>query len=448
MTARRKGKGHRIAVPANALSLPFGKTRIEFALPEDTPARVVTSRHVEPEADLVAGVRAAVAEPMGSPPLHRLAATDTRVCIVFTDITRSCPDDVMVPALLQELRTAGVPDPNITLLCGVGMHRPSTAEEKVAKLGPEVAGRFRVLDHTPQDPACLVDLGQTEAGIPIQVHRAVAEADLVLATGIVEPHQYAGYSGGWKTLAVGAAGESLIALTHGPAFLDHAGTRLGRTTGNPFQKAIAEAGQRAGLRFIVNAVLDDRGRLLRAAAGDPAAVFESLVAFARSVYEVPIPQQYDIVIGGIGYPKDSNLYQATRAASYLFFAPSPVVRPGGFIILAAPCEEGAGSGAGEQRFLRAMRQAPDLRSLLAEARQHGYPPGQQRAFVMAKLLEQAKVVIVASAYPDLVRECKMIPAETIEAAVAMAQAELGVKGEVLVVPHAMQTLPVLQAEVA
>ena len=286
MTARRKGKGHGIAVPANALSLPFGKTRIEFALPEDTPARVVTSRHVEPEADLVAEVRAAVAEPMGRPPLHRLAATDTRVCIVFTDITRSCPDDVMVPALLQELRTAGVPDPNITLLCGVGMHRPSTAEEKVAKLGPEVAGRFRVLDHTPQDPAC-VDLGQTEAGIPIQVHRAVAEADLVLATGIVEPHQYAGYSGGWKTLAVGAAGESLIALTHGPAFLDHPEHDSAGPPAIPSRRPSPKRGSRRPALH-----RQRRPGRSRPPASQPQVTrppfSKSLVAFARSVYEVPI----------------------------------------------------------------------------------------------------------------------------------------------------------------
>jgi hypothetical protein len=128
----------------------------------------------------------------------------------------------------------------------------------------------------------------------------------------------------------------------------------------------------------VNVVLDDDKRVLRVGAGHPEQAFLDLVAFARSVYEVPIAGQYDIAIGGVGYPKDSNLYQASRAPSYLFFAPVPVVRPGGYFIIPARCEEGAGDGVGEQRFFTAMRDAPDIQFILADARQNGYPPGQQR----------------------------------------------------------------------
>ena len=137
-------------------------------------------------------------------------------------------------------------------------------------------------------------------------------------------------------------------------------------------------------------------------AGDPILAFQDLVAFARSVYEVPIHDQYDIVIGGVGYPKDSNLYQASRAPSYLFFAPISVVRPGGYFIIPARCEEGAGDGVGEQRFLSAMRDAPDIQYILDDARRNGYPPGQQRAFVMAKVLEHNHVIIVGSECPELV----------------------------------------------
>ncbi len=166
------------------------------------------------------------------------------------------------------------------------MHRPSTHEEKIAKLGADIVSRYRVIDNEPQNPAALVDLGTTAGGVPVSEHRAVVESDLVIATGIVEPHQYAGYSGGRKTLAVGAAGEALIAHTHGPAFVDHPGTRLGRIEGNTFHEAITEAARRAGLRFILNVVLDDDKRLLRVTAGDPDQAFWDLVAFARSVYEV------------------------------------------------------------------------------------------------------------------------------------------------------------------
>ena len=260
----------------------------------------------------------------------------------------------------------------------------------------------------------------------------------------MEPHQYAGYSGGRKTLAIGAAGEATIEKTHGPGFVDHPGTRLGRIDGNPFHEAVTEAARMAGLKFILNVVLDADKHILHAAAGDPDQAFKELVAFARSVYEIPVAHQYDIAVGGVGYPKDSNLYQASRAPTYLFFAPTPVVRPGGFFIIPARCEEGAGAGVGEQRFLKALRDAPDIKYILDDARRNGYPPGQQRAFVLAKVLEQAKIIIVGSEHPDLVSDCKMIPAATMDEALAFAQKSLPRPCQVLVVPHAMQTLPVVQ----
>jgi lactate racemase len=425
-------------------TIPFGKGTIQFSLPAGmrvTQAVSKPARPIENERDAVAK---ALTNPIGTPRLRDMVRSGNRVCIVFTDITRSCPDQLLIPPLLSELEAGGVRDADITLLCGIGMHRPSTHEEKVAKLGADIVARYRVIDNEPQNPAALVDLGMTEGGVPVSVHRCVMESDMVIATGIVEPHQYAGYSGGRKTLAVGAAGEALIAHTHGPAFVDHPGTRLGRIEGNPFHEAVTEAARRAGLRFIINVVLDDDKRLLRVTAGDPDAAFKDLVDYARSVYEVPIPRQYEIAIGGVGFPKDSNLYQASRAPSYLFFAPTCVLRPGGYFIIPARCEEGAGSGVGEQRFLSAMRDAPDVAFILEDARRNGYPPGQQRAFVMAKVLEKTNVIIVGSECPDIVAACKMIPAATMDEAMKIATGKLGASCDVLIVPHAMLTLPVVQ----
>ena len=428
----------------NKYRVPYGKSTLEFTLPATMQATVAVSQPAEPLVDVPRAIHEALTHPIGTKPLRELARPGNRVCIVFTDITRASPDHLLVPALLGELEKAGVRDEDITLLCGIGMHRSSTQDEKIAKLGAQVLARYRVIDNEPQNPAALVDLGITPGGVPVQAHRAAVEADLLIATGIVEPHQYAGYSGGRKTLAVGAAGEALIAYTHGPAFVDHPGTRLGRIEGNPFHEAVTEAARRVGLRFILNVVLDDDKRILRVTAGDTELAFQDLVAFAKSVYQVPIPHQYDIAIGGVGFPKDCNLYQASRAPSYLFFAPTPVVRPGGFLIIPARCEEGAGAGVGEQRFLTAMRDAPDVQFILDDARRNGYPPGQQRAFVMAKVLEQARVVIVGSECPDLIAACKMIPAATMEEALALASKELGPSCQVLIVPHAMLTLPVIE----
>jgi nickel-dependent lactate racemase len=424
--------------------VPFGKGSLQFSLPPGMKATLAISKTVPPIENEAAAVSEALAHPVVMPPLHEIANAGSRVCVVYTDITRSCPDRLLVSPILAQLKAGGVRNEDITLLCGVGMHRPSTHEEKVAKLGADIVSLYRVIDSEPQNAAALVDLGMTEGGVPVSVHRAVVNADLVIATGIVEPHQYAGYSGGRKTLAVGAAGENLIAHTHGPAFVDHPDTRLGRIEGNPFHDAVREAAHRAGLRFIINVVLDDDKRLLRVTAGDPDKAFSTLVAFARSVYEVPVPQQYDIAIGGVGFPKDNNLYQASRAPSYLFFAATCIVRPGGYFIIPAPCEEGVGSGVGEQRFFSAMRDAPDVASILADARKNGYPAGQQRAFVMAKVLEKAHVIIVGSKCADAVSACKMIPAETMEEALEIAGNAVGFSSDVLIVPHALLTLPVVR----
>ena len=425
-------------------AVPYGKGELQFGLPPGIRATVARSRSLPAVPDLAQAVREALANPVASPPLEELARPGDRVCIVFTDVTRASPDHLLVPPVLQALQTAGVRDQDITLLCGIGMHRPSTPEEKIAKLGAGVVQRYRVIDHEPQNPAALVDLGTTPGGIPLTVNRIAYEADLLIATGIVEPHQYAGYSGGRKTLAVGAAGEQMIEYTHGPQMLDHPKTRLGNIDGNPFHEAITEAARRAGLRFIVNVVQDDNKQIVAIRAGAPEEAFLELVGIARPMYEVPVPQQYDVAIAGVGYPKDSNLYQASRAPSYLFFAPTPVVRPGGYFIVPARCEEGAGQGTGERRFLETMRRAPNVQAILDDARRYGYKPGEQRCFVMAKVLAECPVIIVGSEHPEVVREAKMIPAATMDDALAIVTDALGSRLDALIVPHALLTLPIVQ----
>ncbi len=424
--------------------VPYGKSKIEFELPSSMHGTLVEARPVDPLTDVKEAIAETLLHPTGAPALREMARPGDQVCIVFTDITRSSPDHLLVPALLAELEAAGVRDEDITLLCGIGMHRPSTPEEKVAKLGQDVVDRYRVIDNEPQNSEVLVDLGTTPGGVPVSAHRAAVEADLLVATGIVEPHQYAGYSGGRKTVAVGAAGEPLITYTHGPDFIDDPDTRLGRVEGNPFHEAVTEAARRAGLRFILNVVLDAKKRVLKVAAGDPEEAFRELVDFARTVYEVPIPHQYDVAIGGAGYPKDANLYQTSRVASYLHFAPTPVVREGGIYIVPARCQEGAGEGVGEQRFYVAMSEAPDVDYILDDARRNGYPAGQQRAFVRAKVLEAADVVVVGSERPDVVADCKMTPVDTMEEALTLAAENLGEDLDVLVVPYALLTLPVVR----
>jgi len=421
--------------------IPFSKTYLGFELPANMRGTYAASPSVEPLADAREAIAKALAEPINSPPLRKLAKQGDTVCIVFTDITRDTPEHLLVPALLSELQAAGVRDQDVTLLCGTGLHRPSTRQEKVIKLGQAIVDRYRVVDHEPFNLAGLEDLGITESGIPLSVNRLAYQADMLIATGIVEPHQYAGYSGGPKTLAIGAAGEPMIAHTHGPEMIDHPGTRLGKIEGNIFHQAVSKAARRAGLDFIINVVQDHHKRPVAIFAGTPEATFEELVKAAKGFYEIPIQQEYDVVVAGVGFPKDLNIYQASRAASQLFFAPIPVVREGGIFIIPAPTPEGAGQGVGEQRFLETMQKTSDMSSLLAELRGGGYPPGAQRAFIMAKVLEKTQIIIVGTETPDVVRQLHMLPAADMDEAFRIAASKIGRDElEVLIVPRALLTL--------
>ena len=422
--------------------VPYGKTEIEFDLLPGMKGTVIHSQPIPPLADVSATIDKALAEPINSAPLTELTRKGNTVCIVFTDITRACPDYLLIPPILRELHAAGVQKEDITLLCGTGLHRPSTYEEKVAKLGTHLVEKYHVVDNEPQNPANFVDLGQTDSGIPLSVNKIAYEADLLISTGIVEPHQYAGYSGARKTVAIGAAGEQMIAYTHGPKMIDDPGTRLGKIRGNPFHEAITEAARRAGLHFTLNVVLDEEKRPVAIYGGEPEATFEKLATAAQRLYTVPVPHEYDVVVGGVGFPKDANLYQASRAPSYIFFAPTPVVKKGGILITPARCEEGAGKGIGEQRFFEEMRSSPNVATLLEKMRQKGYQPGAQRAFIMAKVMEVNPVVIVGAEFPEIVRETKMIHAQTIKEALEFAVKHIGRPDlDVLTIPHALLTLP-------
>jgi lactate racemase len=421
-----------------------------------------------PLPDLRAAVEAALARPLHSSPLSDLAAPGARVCLVFTDATRACPDHILVPAILRELDRAGVPADHITLLCATGLHRPSTREEKIAKLGRDVLERYRVIDHDPSDcvtPHLPVGAGvlsraaaknlDVEANLfqqgemlrfarhDIAVNTLVLDSDLIIATGVVEPHQYAGYSGGGKTVVIGCGSEETIGLTHGPSFLDQLGVRLGQIAGNPFQQFVRDAARAIGLRFVVNVVLDGEGRAIAVQAGDPIAVHDALAAAARLVYEVPVPQQYDVVIAQVDPPKDVNLYQASRAATYLALSATPPIRPRGVIIVTARCPEGAGQGRGEQRFFTALSQASDLRQLLDDFRHRGCRAGEQRTYLLAQVLLDYTVLVAGSQCPAVVQACHLGAAGSLDEAIAYAQRQIGPAAQVLYLPHPWQTVPIV-----
>jgi nickel-dependent lactate racemase len=415
---------------------------------------VVESKSMPRIADVAATARAALAGPRGSKPLRDLARDAVKAAgprpatavIAVTDLTRSCPDDALVPPMLDELNAGGIDDPQITVLIAVGLHRALTTDEKRQKLGA-VVDRVRVVDSDGRDPAKWVDLGAIPPyGVPGSTQKIVKDADLVIATGIVEPHQYAGWSGGRKTVAIGCCGEPTITATHGMRFLEDPGVRLAKIDGNPFHQTADEIAKRAGLRFCLNVVTDDQGRVVAIEAGAPEDVLRALVAVGEGLYTRPIPKQYDIAIAGVGKPKDTNLYQASRAATYLRFAPTPVVREGGAIIVPAQLEEGAGEGEGERRFLAALERAESPAAVVEEARRH-FAGGEQRAIMVALTLQHCMVIVAASEAPEVVRLAKMRAAVDVEEALDIAYEHIGrpARASVLLVPHALHTLPVVEA---
>jgi len=413
------------------MQLPLGTGTIEVSLP-DCEVRTVERPGGDP-VDPAAAARAALDSPHG-PPLASLVDPGDDVTIVVTDVTRATPDDVLVDAMLDRL-----PDCNPTILLGLGLHRPMTDAEIEDALG----------DHTDlavnHDPEAAVEVGTVrgiddsesprEAGrsdeVPVRVHPLVAEADCLLSTGMVEPHQYAGFSGGAKTVAVGAGDGSLIGYTHGPDVLSHPHVRLGRIEGNPFREIVDRAGDAVGLDFCLNVTKGPEG-VLGASAGRPRAVVADLAETAREALSVPCSDTADAVIAGVGAPKDANLYQATRAATYLVLGDHNPVRPGGRAVVPARLQEGAGEGTGERRFYDRLRTATDADSLYAEMRT-GYDPGAQRAFVVARALREADVYVTNADRPDVVEECLLHAADRVEDAVEPGS-------EVLVVPDALNTL--------
>ncbi|PSP94393.1 hypothetical protein BRC91_06285 [Halobacteriales archaeon QS_4_62_28] len=369
----------------------------------------------------------ALSDPHGLSLARRVDPDDT-VAIVVTDVTRATPDDVLVDALLGELARAGVVREQVSIVVGLGLHRPMTDAEIGDTLGDNAD---LAVNH---DPDKTVEVGDID-GVPIEIHETVAATDTVLSTGMVEPHQYAGFSGGAKTVVVGAGGESQIRYTHGPEMLAREGVRLGRTDGNPFRAFLDRAGDRVGIDFVLNVTHSPAG-IIGAAAGDPRTVVADLAATARDALAVAVGDDYDAVVAGVGAPKDATLYQTTRAATYVALGDRNPLAPNGRIVIPARLSEGAGEGTGERRFSEWLSSASSADTLY-EAMREGYEGGAQRAFVVASVLRDHDVWITDSHSPDVVESCLMHAADTVSSAVEPGS-------DVLVVPDALNTLLVCE----
>jgi nickel-dependent lactate racemase len=422
--------------------LPIDKDRLlPLAIPERNFLGVAEPERLPPVLDPLAEVGRALAGPVGSAPLAELARGKKRVTIAVTDLTRYCPDEMVVDAVLGELARAGLPSSAVTFVLGLGSHRPMTRAEIAAKLGPRVAESYRVVNHAWRDDGSLDHLG-TEQGFPIQVNREVTRADLRITTGVIEPHLFAGYSGGAKTMVIGAGGHATIGATHGYEVLSHPTSRLGYAD-SVFRRFINAAGERVGVEFVVNLVLDPDQRIHRVFAGHPTAVYREGVAVARRVFEAPVPGVADIVVSVPGAPKNLNLYQATRACYPAILGPAPVVRPGGIVIVPAPCPD----GVGEDSARLWLRDTPDGPSIVEKARLFGIPEGAHMGYRFGRFLTHASQIIVTDCQipADTIRELRLSSVPTVQEALDHALGTLGPDAEVLVIPHGVATLPVVPA---
>jgi lactate racemase len=370
----------------------------------------------------------AMANPHG-PHLAELVSPDETVAIVVTDVTRATPDDVLLDVLLAELDDGDVPRENVSVVLGLGLHRPMTDDEIADALG----------DHADlaenHDADAAIEVGSVEIldgdSVAIECNPTVADADRVLSTGMVEPHQYAGFSGGAKTVVIGAGGGSLIRYTHGPDLLSREGVRLGRIEANPFRELLDEAGDVVGLDFCLNVTHGPQG-ILGASAGYHRAVVADLAETAKESLSVPVEDEYDAIVAGVPEAKAANLYQATRAATYAVLGDRNPLRSDGRVVVPADMPEGAGEGKGEKRFYDRLAGTTDAAALYDELRA-GYEPGAQRAFVVARVLRDHDVYVTGSEHPEIVEDCLMHPRESVEEAVEPGS-------DVLIVPNALDTL--------
>lgn len=422
------------------VKLPYGLNEIEVEIPDKNFMGIIEPRNIASLPNVHLKIKEALRSPTGVPSLSSLVKSDFKVIIIATDISRPCPDRVILPPLIEVLKGAGIRDDNIRILIATGMHRPMTEEELKEKLGEEVCEKFEVVNHVCTDEKSLKFIGTTpNLKIPLWVNRAVVEADFVISTANVDPHIFAGFSGGGKSVMPGVSGIRTIEEMHRPERLDLPHVGICSVEKNPVRLDIDAAGKMAGLKFIINVALNLNYEIAAVRAGDPVKAHRELVKSAEEIFTVQVPTEPDIVISAPGYPKDRDLYQATRAANNFVCGPKPVVKRGGVIIIPAPCQDGVGS----ETFYKWMKEAKTLDEILERGKWE-INVGAHRPYIMAKILKHADVIIVGSKIPKEVQEMKMLHAESMEEALDIALKKVGRNAKILVTTHGLSIVPIIK----
>lgn len=417
------------------IKIPYGKTFQTLNIEEGFELLESKIQELEAGADGGAIVRAAMDSTIGSPKLRELAVGKKNAVLIISDHTRPVPSKDIVPFMLEELR-AGNPDIEITMLVATGCHRGTTPEELVHKLGEDIVSREHIVVHDC-DSSPLTDLGPLPSGARLVVNSLVAQAELVVSEGFIEPHFFAGYSGGRKSILPGVCSRVTVLGNHCADFIDDPKARMGVIDGNPINRDMERAARMAKLAYIVNVVVNEAHEVVAAFAGDPIEAHHAGCAYLARYCEVEQKQKADIVItSNGGAPLDQNAYQAVKGLT----TAADAAADGAALIICAECADGIGGDS----FYKALSECAGPTELLEEIRRVPMDetvPDQWQYQILARILEKHHVYFVArKEMEEAVNAMKMEYAPSLEEAYARARALKGASARVAVIPNGVSLI--------
>lgn len=411
------------------ISIPYGRKHLEAEISDSNLLGVFTSSVPAPAPDPIAEVERALDAPIGSPKLEELAVNKRTAVLILSDHTRPVPSKVMVPSMLARLRK-GNPDIKITLLIATGCHRPTRREELIEKLGEEIVNNEHIVCHESTDDAMMADIGVLPSGGRLLLNRLAVEADLLISEGFIEPHFFAGFSGGRKSILPGIASKETVLANHCSEFIADSKSRTGILEGNPIHKDMVYAADRSGLAFILNVVIDPEKRVVRAFAGAHREAHEAGCKFLSGLCRARIPEADIVITSNGGYPLDQNVYQSVKGMT----AGEAVCRSGGVIILCASCADGHGGEA----FYKSLSSASSPKVLLDEilaVPRNLTIADQWQVQILVRILCQYRVIMVThDCDHDMLHAMGLEVASDLEEAIALARELVGANAKIAVIP--------------
>lgn len=380
-------------------------------------------------------VRQALDRPVAGPPLADLAAKAKRILIITSDHTRPLPSQITLPLLLENIRSSN-PAAEIRILIASGYHREMTRAEQVEKFGRQIVENELLLVHDSRAEADQVFKGSLPSGGELWLNRLVDWADLLLAEGFIEPHFFAGFSGGYKSVLPGIAAAATVLANHCAEFIASPLARSGSLAGNPLQKDMLYAARQVGLAFILNVALDSQKNIIAAFAGQPGPTHQKGTDFVASLATVQRAEADIVITSNGGYPLDQNIYQAVKGMT----AAEACVRPGGVIIMVAGCRDGHGGEDFYNWLARTQSPAEVTRKIMAIPRQATLPD-QWEAQVLARVLSHSQVILVSDLCDHaMIKQMQMTPAADLAQALALARAIKGPEAEIVLIPDGVAVI--------